>query len=327
MADTLRWGILSTAKIAQDHLINAMKQSKNSTPHAIASRDGEKAAAVAKEFDIPNSYGSYEALLADPDIDAIYNPLPVSLHAEWSTKAAEAGKPVLCEKPLTATAAEAEQLVKVFADKDLLLAEAAMWRYHPVHQRIKDMIDAGAIGDIHLIRAEFICPLEGDTDIRFRKETGGGCVRDVGFYCVELFRFMLGAEPISVEAEGVFNDNGVEEWLVAHLRFDNNVLGTFQCSLRTAFNADYEIAGTTGRLVSPKGTCVMGDEPAEIHHWHDWDTEVLTMENPDHYVLMIEDFADTVLTGRKPTFDIADSVTTMKIIDGVLDSARAKAGL
>jgi predicted dehydrogenase len=328
MADKLRWGILSTAAIAQEQLIPAMQAAENAVPYAIASRTAEKAAQVAKEFGIEKSYGSYDELLADPDVDAIYNPLPVSLHAQWSLQAADAGKPVLCEKPLTADAAEARKLIDGFKSRNVLLSEAAMWRYHPLHKKVKEMIDSGAIGDVHLLRSEFLVPLEGTDDIRFRKETAGGAMRDVGFYCVEVFRTMLDNQmPVWVEAEGAFNDQGVEEWLVAHLRFPNNVLATLQCSLRSGFQCDYEIAGSTGRLVSPKGTCVMGEEPAEIHYWHDWDTEVIKMDNIDHYVPMVEDFGQCVLSGKAPAFDIEDSVKTMEIIDRVLESARAKAGI
>ena len=162
---------------------------------AVASRNLDRAQKAAKEMNIPTAYGSYQELLADPNIDAIYNPLPNSLHKVWSLKAAEAGKPVLCEKPLAADADDAQAMVDAFAERDILFAEAFMYRFHPQTDKVIALIEEGAIGEIHLINASFTFALKNDNNIRLSETLAGGALMDVGCYCVNMMRYITGEEP------------------------------------------------------------------------------------------------------------------------------------
>ena len=195
MADTVRWGILSTANIGAKRVIPAIHKSVNGTVAAVASRTMAAAQVFADENNIPVAYGSYEDLLADTNIDAIYISLPNSMHHEWSLKCADAGKPTLCEKPLASNAQEAQQMVDAFKAKNLLFAEAFMYRFHPQNQRAQQMVQDGAIGEPHIMDASFSFRINpgNEDNIRLSKVLAGGALMDVGCYCVNCMRFITGA--------------------------------------------------------------------------------------------------------------------------------------
>lgn len=319
MADNIRWGILSTANIGRRRVIPAIQRSSNGEVAAVASRSMEKAQAFAESLNIPKAYGSYEDLITAPDIDAIYNPLPNSEHAEWSIKCAEAGKPVLCEKPLASDAAEAQTIVDAFTSRELLFAEAFMYRFHPQTQRVKQLLDDGAIGQLKVISAAFTFRLANDENIRLSKALAGGSLMDVGCYCINMMRFMTGEEPDSAYAIARMGiESGVDEGLTAMLSFPSDVMGHFDSGLRTFRRHTYELRGTDGAIIVPEGFTMPEDRETVIQWWHGDDQETITIPPTNHYQLMVEDFADALLNQRPPRFHPQDAVQNMRVIDMLL---------
>ena len=211
MTKGIRWGILSTARIGR-RVIPAIQASPQGEVAAVASRSLERAQAWSARHGIPRAYGSYEALIADSEIDAIYNPLPNSMHAEWSVKCAQAGKPTLSEKPFASDAPEAQTIVDAFDKRGVLLAEAFMYRFHPQHAKVREILSAGGIGKLQIINSSFTFPVADEANIRLSKALAGGALMDVGCYCVNLMRFMTGEEPVSATASAQFGEgSGVDE--------------------------------------------------------------------------------------------------------------------
>jgi len=323
MTDRIRWGILSTAHIGRKSVIPAMHEARNGVAAAVASRDIEKARAFAEATGIPKVYGSYEDLLADPAIDAIYNPLPNSLHAEWATKAADAGKPVLCEKPFTVTSAEARQVVEHFRARGLLVAEAFMYRFHPQTARVVQMVQDGAVGDLHTIHASFTVAIPNPGEnIRFRHETGGGSLFDLGCYPLSIMRLLAG-EPTFMTAAGVLNAEGVDLSAGGVLQFSGGVTGTLASDM-TGFRAqNVDIRGTEGRIYVRTPFSIPKDQSTVTFYWHGDEYEEITTSPANHYVLMLEDFADALLTGRPPRFPAEDAIGQMAALEKLVAQAAA----
>ncbi len=320
MSKKIRWGVLSTANIGRKRVIPAIQASSNGEVFAVASRDADRARDFADSLDIPTAYGDYASLIADPDVDAIYNPLPNSQHAEWSIRCAQAGKPTLCEKPLARNAEEAQQMVDAFAEHGVLFAEAFMYRFHPQTQRVKTMLDDGAIGELHTIDATFTFSLRDESNIRLSRELAGGSVMDVGCYCINMMRLMTGEEPQHGEAVmEVGPSTGVDERLAGVLQFPAGVIGHFDSSLRSYRTHRYELRGSGGRIVVDEGFVMDSSKPTVIRHWHGTDFYGEVRIPPaDHYQLMVEDFADALLNDRAPRFSPADAVANMRVIDLLL---------
>lgn len=321
MGETVRWGILSTANIGR-RVIPAIHASHNGVVAAVGSRSLGAAQAFAAEQHIPRAHGSYEDLLADAELDAIYIPLPNSLHAEWSIKCAEAGIPTLCEKPFASDAAEAQSIVDAFAERDVLLAEAFMYRFHPQHTKVKQIIAEGGIGDMQIISSAFTFPISDAANIRLSKPLAGGALMDVGCYCVNLMRFMTGEEPSQATAsKRIGVETGVDEALAGALHFPSGVIGSFHCGLRAFREHSYTIKGTEGMLRVPAS--FVPDKSAEtvVQHWRGDDYAEHRIPAVDHYQLMVEDFADALLDGRAPRFPASDAVANMAVIDQLLGSA------
>ena len=315
MSSKVRWGILSTANIGRKKVIPAIMNSRNGLLGAVASRNTARAAAFASELGIPRSYGSYEDLLQDPGIDAIYNPLPNSEHAEWAVRCAEAGKPMLCEKPLARDAAEAQKMVDAFATRKLLFAEAFMYRFHPQHQKVKDMIAAGAVGELRMIQASFTFDIGArDGDIRLQRDLGGGGLMDVGCYCINAMRFITGEEPETVQAMARMGSE-VDEMLTGLLAFPSGVLGHFDCGFRGQVTNTYEVRGPKGRIVVDPSFVPDAQHTAQIHYYHGGEHETIIIPPVDQYQLMVEDFADALLNNRPPRFEPKDAVRNMAVID------------
>ncbi len=322
MSAKVRWGILSTANIGR-RVIPAIQASRNGIVAAVASRSLERAQAFAAEMDIPRAHGSYEALLADRGIDAIYNPLPNSLHAEWSVKCAEAGIATLCEKPFARDAFEAQSIVDAFEKRDLLLAEAFMYRFHPQHAIARQIMAAGGIGDLRFINASFTHPVSDEADIRLSKRLAGGSLMDVGCYCVNLMRFMTGEEPTRVTASArIGKSSGVDEALAGTLEFPSGVIGHFDSGLRAYRQNAYTLKGSAGMIAVP--TSFVPDKSADtlVQHWQGDDCAEHVIPAVDHYQLMVEDFADALLDGRPPRFAPSDAVSNMVAVDALLAQAR-----
>ncbi len=320
----IRWGILGTANIAARRVIPAIRQSRNGEVVAVASRNKEKAQAYAQEHAIPKSYGSYEALLSDPQLDAIYNPLPNNLHAEWSIRCAEVGRPTLCEKPLASSAQEAQIMVDRFREQKVPFAEAFMYRFHPRTERVQQLLREEVIGDLHLINAMFTFAIRKRQDIRLQLSTAGGALWDIGAYCVNVMRLMTGEEPIAAHAFGYFGpQTGVDETLVGLLQFPNGILGNFGCGLRSERTHGYRLLGSEGCIQVDNG---LGPEHAattKIVIVRGGREERILIPPANEYQLMVEDFADALLENRPPRFSGEDGVANMVVLDRLIASARA----
>lgn len=324
MTTQIRWGILSTANIGIKRVIPAIQKSNNGIVAAIASRNHGRAQAVASNLGIETAYANYEDLLTDESIDAIYIPLPNSLHAEWAIKCAMVGKPTLCEKPLAESAQEAQKMVDTFKTQNVLFAEAFMYRFHPQNQRAQQMVENGVIGTPQIMNASFSFALSNRDNIRLSKELAGGALMDVGCYCVNSMRFITGEEPINASALANFGaETDVDEQIVGVLEFPSNVRGHFDASLTTFPTHTYEVRGTNGRIVLPTSYVPNHDQNTLIHHWQNDSYEVIEIEAIDQYQLMVEDFADALINQRPPRFDPQDAVNNMRAVDMLLASARA----
>ena len=322
MADRIRWGILSTARIGR-RVIPAIQASRNGEVAAVGSRSLERARAWAAAHEIPRAYGSYEELLADGEIDAIYNPLPNSMHAEWSIKCAEAGLPTLSEKPFASDAADAQRIVDAFERHGLPLAEAFMYRFHPQQAKAQQILAAGDIGELQIINSSFSFPIADEANIRLSKALAGGALMDVGCYCVNLMRFMTGEEPERVSAAAQFGERtGVDEALVGTLQFPSGVIGHFDCGLRAFGQHTYTLKGAQGMIAVPQSFVIDKAVDGILRHWQGDSYSEHVIPAVDQYRLMVEDFADALLIGRPPRFAAADAVSNMAVVDQLLAAAR-----
>jgi predicted dehydrogenase len=318
----LRWGVISTANIGRIAVIPAIQASGNGELVSVASRDLPRAREFAGKCGIPRYFGTYEALLDDDGIDAVYNPLPNSLHREWTIRAAEQGKHILCEKPLALSAAECQEMEAAAAANGVKLMEAFMYRFHPRTDRVLELVRAGAVGQLRLIRSAFTFRLTRPDNIRLRPELGGGALMDVGCYCVNLSRTIAGSEPVVVQAFGEWAASGVDTQLSGTLRFENGVTAQFDCALDIERREMYEVVGTQGRLEVP-AAFLPGTGDAGIHEVHRRDAAVLhTVEGADQYRLMVEHFADAALNDRPLRYPPAEAAANLRVIEALYRSAR-----
>jgi predicted dehydrogenase len=246
---TAQWGLLSTARI-NDKFIAGVAESRESAVLAVASRDGARATQYASERGIERAYDSYEALLADPDVDAVYISLPNSLHLEWTSRALEAGKHVLCEKPLSRREADVRAAFDLAERHDRLLMEAFMWRHHPQTARLVDLVTSGAIGRLRVIRAAFSFHFEDAADVRLSAGLDGGSLMDVGCYCVSAARLLAG-EPELVSGTQVRGGDGVDVTFSGWMRFAGDVIAHFDSGLILDDRFDLEVVGEEASLFLP----------------------------------------------------------------------------
>jgi len=319
----LRWGVLSTANIGRVAVNPAIQASSNGDLVAVASRDAERARAFAEAAGIPRYHGSYEALLQDDGVDAVYIPLPNSLHREWVIAAAAHGKHILCEKPLALSAAECEQMQAAADAGGVKLMEAFMYRFHPRTERVVEAVHGGAIGTVRAIQTSFTFRLTRPDNIRLRPELGGGALMDVGCYCVNVSRTLAAAEPVQVQAWARFGESGVDVELSGAMRFASGLVSRFDCALTMERREGYEVAGEDGFLrvpsafVSGPGACTYfehrGKGPPAAH----------VVEGADQYRRMVEHFADCALHDRPLRYPVSEAAANMRAIEALLASARA----
>jgi predicted dehydrogenase len=326
MAERIRWGILSTARIGLTRFIPGAQQARNSTVVAIASRDAARAAEAAAQLGIPKAHGSYEALLADPEVDAIYNPLPNSLHAEWTLNAAAAGKAVLCEKPLARDAAEAAEVVAGCKERGVLLMEAFMYRFHPQHAHVRSLIEGGAIGELTGVRTGFtfhMHPIDPN-NVRLRADVAGGSLMDVGCYAVNAARMLFGEEPIAAVATyDLRPEFRVDFALSGTLEFSGHRYATLDCGFRGTGQGWYLVVGSTGTIEVPTAfvpnagadTLVILNEGSKRHEKR--------IPGVNQYTLEAEEFAACLLEKREPRYPATDGVANMRAIDALYRSARS----
>jgi predicted dehydrogenase len=321
-AQRVRFGILSVAKI-NERLIPAFHKAQNAELVGIASRSLDKAQRAAETNRIPQAFGSYEALLDDRHIDAVYIPLPNHLHAEWTMKAAERGKHVLCEKPLAADAAEAERLIAFCRKKGVRLLEGFMWPHHPRTEKLREFLDFGGVGEVRRVTSAFTFPLELDPrNIRLQREMAGGSVMDVGCYPIYGTRWVLGAEPERVYATAEWRD-GVDLSMNAVLEFPGGRTGLFDCGFTLPFRGDMEIAGSTGVvrvpdmwLPPPRAVFQVVRDNAIV--------EEVVVQGEDQIVHMIQNFAAAVIAGREVRPAADQAVATLRVLDAIRQSARQR---
>lgn len=324
---SLRWGILSTAKIARRAVIPAIQHSNNGIVAAIASRDAQTAQATAQALNIPRAFASYEALLESPEIDAVYIPLPNHLHKEWAIRAAQHGKHILCEKPFALNVGEVDEMIAAAKQHRVLLMEAFMYRFHPQFARVRELITAGAIGKVQVIRSAFCYTMNRPNDIRAKKEMGGGALMDVGCYCVNVSRLIAGTEPRAVQATMIERgSDGVDDAFAGILHFPNEVLGIFDCSFRTDYTEWLQIQGTEGRLDVPRPFKPLAQVEIILHTGEKGDAFAtqtsISVPSANHYQLMVEHFADAVLQGTPLQYPPELDRNNMQVIDALYQSAR-----
>jgi len=323
MTKKIKWGILGTARIAKTEIIPAVRSLSNCEVVAVASRKCEKAEAFASKFNIPKVYCGYEELLMDKEIDAVYIPLPVSMHSEWSIKCAEADKNVLCEKPISVNTREAERMISVFAEKGLLLFEGLMYRYHPLTKKFFALIKERVIGEIQSVNAFFHVNIADENDIRFKKKTGGGALPDLGCYCVSVIRNIIGEEPDKVKSVAEWNAEGVDTSFAGLMSFSSGSTGSFECSLTSQFSAGYSVTGSEGKIwVDNGGLVPWPGKKFKIKLLRSEDYREFTIAAVNHYGLMFKDFSDALLHKRPPAFDIEDSLKNMRVIDRLYRDSR-----
>ncbi len=330
MADKVRWGILSTANIGRSKVIPAIQESHNGDVVAVASRSQERAQAFADDLGIPQAFGSYEDLIASGEVDAVYIPLPNDGHAPWSKACADAGLATLCEKPLAMDVAEAQETVDYFEDKGVLFAEAFMYRFHPQHDLVRELIANGEIGELRVINATFTFSMQSDTNIRLDKSMGGGGLLDVGCYCINAMRLITGEEPDGGQAFARFHPTtGVDMSATATLTFPSGVLGHFDCGMETHRTNMLDIRGTTGRIRLDDAFVPPADEAKTVRIWNgenDLSYREMAVGAANQYTLMVEDFADALLNNRPFRFPVQDAVNNMIVIDNLRASAEAQDG-
>lgn len=324
----LKWGILGCAGIAKRAVIPGLFQSQFNEVAAIASRDMDKSKRTAEELNIPVAYGSYEALLEDDSIDVVYIPLPNHLHKEWTIRAAEAGKHILCEKPLALTEKEAAEMAEASAKAGVLLAEAFMYRYHPRYQMMKQMIAAGEIGEIRGIRSAFTFNNAGNKEnVRYRKEWGGGSIYDVGCYPINAARLLLGKEPEAVTVQALFSPEHDDVDMMASglIEFEGSVSLSFDCGMWAAFRNPLEVLGTDGIIEVP--SAYVTGEPGSGNFFVSAKGQRREIEVPhvNAYSEQADHLARAIIDGTPLQFNATDAVKNMKVIDACLLSARERA--
>ena len=319
----VRWGVLSTANIGRVAVNPALQASSNGELLAVASRDAGRAREFASKWGIPRHHHGYEALLDDPDIDAVYVPLPNSLHRRWTIRAAEKGKHVLCEKPLALTAAECREMHAAAEANGVKLMEAFMYRFHPRSEKVLELVRGGAVGALRMIRSAFTFRLTRPDNIRLQPDLGGGALMDVGCYCVNLSRTVAGSEPIAVQAWASWGSSGVDGQMAGSLLFDGGVLAQFDCALTLERREAYEVAGTDACLsVAAAFLPGTGDVAITLHRGREAEVRH-EIPGVDEYRLMVEHFADCALRDRPVRYPATEAAANMAVIEALYRSARS----
>jgi xylose dehydrogenase (NAD/NADP) len=317
----IHWGVLSTANIGRVAVIPAIQSSRNGVVSAVASRDAQKGAEFASKSGIPKSFGSYEALLDDPDIDAVYIPMPNSLHYDWTIKAARAGKHILCEKPLALNAIQCQEMDAAAKENHVVLMEAFMYRFHPRTEKCIEMTREGALGTLQMIQSSFTFKLTRPDNIRLQADLGGGALMDVGCYCVNASRTLAGQEPVAVQAIAQWASSGVDAQMAGTLRFSNGLLAQFDCALTMARRESYTVAGTNGYFYAPSAF-LPGKDDIELLDYHDRETTRHFFTGADEYQLMVEHFSDCILKREQPRYSALEAAANMRVIESLYQSAR-----
>jgi predicted dehydrogenase len=329
--------LLSTARI-NERLIPAIRATPRCELIAVASSGGpEKARRYAEQWRIPRAHGSYEALLADPEVDVVYLSLPNTLHAPWAIQLAQAGKHILCEKPLALTVEDVDRMADAARTNGVVLQDGTMMRHHPQTRKLQELIAQGAIGDVRLVRGIFTFTLTRPGDIRLDPSVGGGALWDVGSYCVNLMRTALGANPVEVQGWQVTNDRGADLSFTGQMRFPSGVVGQFFSSFQATPETQTDFLGSAGRIELDAPWANKLDVPAHLRVVRDRQggqagtfsdqpagrtMEMLTFENINAYQCEVEALTACVLDGAAPVVPLADCRDNIATIVALYESAR-----
>ena len=318
-----RWGVLSTAKIGRDQVIPQLQDSENGVVTAIASRDVEKGRALAARFGIPRVHGSYDALLADPEVDGVYIPLPTSQHIEWSLKAIEAGKHVLCEKPIALEAAQIAPLIEARDRKGVVVSEAFMVTYHPQWAKVRELVQGGAIGKLRQVQGAFTYYNVDPTNMRNQPGLGGGGLPDIGVYPTVATRFVTGAEPkrlrATIERDATFGTD-----IFADVTADFGAFHlSFYCSTQMALRQFMLFHGDEGyvEVTAPFNAGDYGHATVTLHNQRQTEASVFRYPGVRQYRLQAEAFVRRAAGGSDAVFQLEDSVKNQKVIDACYRAA------
>lgn len=320
----VRWGILSTANIGVQKVIPAMQQGELCEVKAIASRNHEKANAVADQLKIEKRFGTYEELLNDPDIDAIYNPLPNHLHVYWTMKALEAGKHVLCEKPIGMNTEEAQALANATRKfPGLKVMEAFMYRFHPQWQKVRELIKSGAIGELKTLQSFFTYYNVDPQNIRNNADIGGGALMDIGCYCISFPRFVFEEEPSKVVGEMDFDPvTKIDRLTSGILQFPSGKTSTFTCGTQSMPYQQVNIFGDKGHITVEIPVNAPPNEQTQITLRTNEKNETFVFEPVDQYTLQGDAFSKAILNNTPVPTPLEDAIGNMKVIDTIVESAK-----
>ena len=316
--DKVRWGVLGTADIARGQTIPAMKQASNCELFAVAGRSEDKACRFRDEFGFAKAYGSYDELLADPEVEAVYIPLPNNLHCEWAVRALNAKKHVLCEKPLAVSREQEETMFRAAEENGVHLMEAFAYLHSPAIAAIKAELEAGAVGEIRYLESAFITPRRADTDIRLRRETYGGAMFDLGCYALSMALWMIGKDPEEVRAAAQFSGRHIDLYSTALLLYPDGAVAKLDCGMLLPDGRldRLHIYGTRGELHSPVEFNQSGDISYTVVR--DGKRETKTVTAPNNYTLEIEQLGRCVRNGETPWVSKAFSLRCAAAMDAIL---------
>lgn len=309
------WGILGPGFIATRAIIPALQQVHNACVLAVASRDRERAVETAAQFQIERIYDSYQALLDDPDVQAVYIALPNHLHCEWTLRAAQAGKHVLCEKPLALSTAECDQMIAACRNANVLLMEAVMYRFHPRMLALKQMLASGASGVPCFIHTAFSFPFNAPGNYRAYPQFGGGALLDVGSYCINAVRWLTGLEPHTVQSTASYSQ-GIDVSASAMLRFDQKeIVAHIQCSFASAEYQVIEVVGSEGAVTAPLAFTAWRNDTTALHIQRGSQFERQEFAPADPYHLMLSHFTDCILEQKPVLYPPEDGRATLRVVE------------
>jgi predicted dehydrogenase len=321
----LRWGVLSSSKFAQTKVMPALLQCRHAELVAIASRDRTRAGEIADRFKLPKAYGSYEELLADPAIDVIYNPMPNHLHVPWTIRALEAGKHVLCEKPIALSAAEAQSLLDASRrHPNLKVMEAFMYRLHPQWQRARQIVLDGGVGELRTIQSFFSYFNNDPENVRNQADIGGGGLMDIGCYSISLSRFIFGEEPRRVMCITEYDPAFQTDRIASGLLDFGRGTSTFTCSTQLTAHQRVNLFGTTGRVELEIPFNAPPDKTTRIWHQQGDAIEEITFDICDQYTIQGDLFSLAVLNDTPAPTPLEDAVANMRVIEALVESGRAE---
>ena len=329
MPTKLNWGILGNSTIGRVCVLPAISRSNNGRVWALGSRRPDEASDLMGKNHIEKLYDSYDQVIADPDVEIVYIPLPNHLHLPWVIKALNGGKHVLCEKPMACNATEAREMAAAAKANNRLLMEALMYRFHPRSRKVKSMITDGAIGRVHLVRVAFCFTMESELlenggNYRLDAPIGGGALLDVGCYAVSTAGWLTGEKPEAVQVQAVFHEKfDVDIHTVGSIRFASDVLASFEVSFCSGLQQTYSVVGSDGVIELPHDAFIPWEKDA-VFAWRKRDEEIgekIVVPGVDEYQLMVEHFGNAVLQGTQPEITVEETITNLEILDALAEAA------